>query len=152
MLDFLADPESMEGWLDWGGDTTLESYGVPSPLGRPLTDLRDDLADNLPDEHFTFLMNLKSFHQLGDYIFVHAGLRPGVPLAQQVDRDMLWIRDQFFRSGASWWNGNCIVHGHTPVEDPVNKSWHINTDTGAVWTGSLTAVVLEAETRRFLST
>ncbi|MGV6801572.1 MAG: metallophosphoesterase family protein [bacterium] len=152
MLDFLADPDAMASWLEWGGDTTLESYGIQSVARRSPLDLRNELAEKLPSAHFDFLMDLKNYYQSGDYIFVHAGLRAGVPLEEQSERDLLWIRGQFFDSGPVPWGHNCIVHGHTPEEIPVNESWRINIDTGAFWTGQLTALALEGRQRRFLHT
>ena len=150
MLDFIADPISLESWIDWGGKETLESYGLLNVHDRSPEGLRDELVEKFPDAHFDFLMNLPCYYQAGDYIFVHAGLRAGVSLGDQVPRDMLWIRDEFYQTSARDWGSRCIVHGHTPQNTPFNIPWRINVDTGAFRTGCLTAVVLEETTRRFL--
>ncbi len=152
MLDFLADPEGMEGWIEWGGLQTLESYGLASVDTRSPHSLRDELAEKLPDDHFRFLLDLGIYHEAGDYIFVHAGLRAGIALEQQSERDLLWIRGEFYNTSADDWGTRCIVHGHTPQNSPINISWRINVDTGAFNSGKLTAVVLEGEDRRFVST
>ena len=151
MLDFIADPIGLETWIDWGGRETLESYGLVNVHDRSPEGLRDELVERLPDAHFHFLMNLPAWHRAGDYVFVHAGLRPGIALEQQRVQDMLWIREEFYASNADDWNKMCIVHGHTPQNTPENLSWRINVDTGAFRSGTLTAVVLEGSERRFLT-
>jgi serine/threonine protein phosphatase 1 len=150
MLDFIADPIDLESWIDWGGLETMQSYGLPAVADRPPESLRNELVEKLPDAHFQFLMDLPCYYQAGDYIFVHAGLRAGVSLGNQVSQDMLWIRDEFYLTSASDWGSRCIVHGHTPQNAPFNSSWRVNVDTGAFRTGSLTAVVLEGKERRFI--
>ncbi len=152
MLDFLAVPEETESWIDWGGQQALESYGIENVLTSSPSDLRDALADLLPDEHFNFLLNLALLYQDGDYVFVHAGLKPGRPIEQQRERDLLWIRGEFYNADGEEWTGKCIVHGHTPQNKPENISWRINVDTGAFSSGNLTAVILDGTIRRFIST
>lgn len=152
MLDFIAEPEAMANWIDWGGAETLLSYGIEGAQSRTPTDLRDELIERLPASHFNFLLGLQSIYECQDYIFVHAGLRSDTPLENQLDRDLLWIREAFFNSDPAQWTGRCIVHGHTPVDFPEDAGWRINVDTGAVWTGMLSCVVLEGPTRRFLRT
>ncbi|MEM6650002.1 MAG: serine/threonine protein phosphatase, partial [Pseudomonadota bacterium] len=109
-------------------------------------------ATVLPDEHFQFLMDLKTSYQQEQYFFVHAGLHPDKPLEVQTERDLLWIRDEFFDEGEGQFPDIIIVHGHTPVKRPDNLSWRINVDTGAVWSGKLTAAILEPKKRYFVST
>lgn len=153
MLDFIAAPEETLSWIEWGGAQTLESYGIENVLDRPPEVLRDELVDRLPDEHFSFLMGLQSWYRAGDYVFVHAGMKPGVALEEQSDADLLWIREEFFRANPAGFGDICIVHGHTPHEEtPLDLGWRINVDTGAFWTGHLTAVALSGTSRYFLST
>jgi serine/threonine protein phosphatase 1 len=84
----------------------------------------------------------------GDYFFVHAGVRPGVPLAAQKEEDLLWIRDEFLGSSADF--GKIVVHGHTPIEEPDIRRNRINIDTGAYASGNLTCLVIEDESLSFL--
>ena len=152
MLEFLAAPDATERWLDWGGDETLQSYGISTILGRRNEDLAAELKERLPAEHLTFLNNLSLTHQEGDYLFVHAGIRPGVPLADQKEEDLLWIRKKFHKMNVSERPSQVVVHGHQPVEKPLDAGWRIDVDTGACWSGRLTAVALEGTSRRFIST
>ena len=87
---------------------------------------------------------------IGDYLFVHAGVKPGLALEHQNERDLLWIREEFLNSAMSF--GRIVVHGHTPVRQPVVRANRIGIDTGAYMTGVLTALVLEESSQRFLST
>lgn len=153
MLDFIAAPEETVSWIEWGGGATLQSYGIDKVVGEDPEDLRDRLIERLPDSHFRCLMDLANWHVEGDYIFVHAGMRAGIPLEQQREEDLLWIRNAFFEQKPGAFGQTCIVHGHTPNEDtPLDVGWRVNVDTGAVWTGKLTAVALEGTHRRFIST
>jgi serine/threonine protein phosphatase 1 len=104
----------------------------------------------LPDHHRRFLSALPLMHEEGDYLFVHAGVRPGVPLERQRPEDLLWIRDEFLRSDAD--HGKVIVHGHSISEEPVLRANRVGIDTGAFATGRLTCLVLEGNQRSFLST
>jgi serine/threonine protein phosphatase 1 len=87
---------------------------------------------------------------IGDYVFVHAGIRPGVPLEAQDDEDLCWIREPFLSSTAD--HGKVVVHGHTIAPAPELRRNRIGIDTGAFATGVLTCVVLEEDRQRFLST
>lgn len=154
MMTFLKDPKDGEAWLDYGGLETLDSYGVsaPSPQSSPqaLEKARNELAKKLPKAHKTFLESLRLSVTYGDYFFVHAGVRPGIALDEQQRHDLLWIRDEFLTS--DWSPGKIVVHGHTPGERPQLARWRIGVDTGAYATGRLTCIVLENDTKRFLST
>jgi serine/threonine protein phosphatase 1 len=153
LLDFLEDPGSFAAWLSFGGQVTLLSYGVG--LGRLMSQqnvevLRDELEVKLPQSHLDFLNNCRLMYTEGSYCFVHAGIRPGVPLDQQVSADLLWIREEFTRSQAC--HEHIVVHGHT-IKDEVD--WlpnRIGIDTGAYETGLLTALVLEGKEQRLLQT
>ena len=144
MLEALnsADPDIFEHWLSNGGDATLESWGVPEPH-RP-----HGLHRLIPAEDQRFLHALRLHHREAGYLFVHAGVRPGLPLERQSPHDLLWIREPFL----SWMGdlGLIVVHGHTPVEAPEVRSNRIGIDTGAVRGGALTCAVLEADRLGFL--
>lgn len=154
MLEFLRDPAFGRTWKYYGGLETLHSYGI-----RELT-LSDNPEDferarmhfegALPEAHRRFLETLPLSVAFGDYFFVHAGVRPGVPLERQSEDDLLWIRDEFLESTSSF--GKVVVHGHTPREDVVFRTNRIGVDTGAYVTGVLTCVVLEGASRRLLQT
>lgn len=142
-LDALGgSARAAETWLGNGGPATLASWGVPmsAPPG--------EWAAQMPPAHLQFISGLELSHTEGDYFFVHAGIRPGVPLAQQRISDLLWIREPFL----SWSDAlPCVVvHGHTPGPLPVVRPNRIGIDTGAVMGGRLTCVALEADTLAFL--
>jgi serine/threonine protein phosphatase 1 len=152
MLAFLAGEPGGRAWLDFGGVTTLWSYGVDTPLGRigpdELDMMRHGLIEHLPASHLDFLQRLAMSFVIGDYVFVHAGLRPGVPLERQSNQDLVWIREDFLRSTQRF--EKKVVHGHTPVARPEFRQNRINLDTGAYATGRLTAALFEDETVRVL--
>ncbi|KAA0586925.1 serine/threonine protein phosphatase (plasmid) [Azospirillum oryzae] len=154
MLGFLSDLRVAPGWLTYGGDTTLESYGIPAPdPDAPMEHLQQAqmmLNSLLPAHHRAFLTGLRCHLTIGDYHFVHAGVRPGVPLDRQEDQDRLWIREAFLVSRAD--HGKVVVHGHTIAPEPELLSNRIGIDTGAYATNRLTALVLEGTDRRFLCT
>jgi serine/threonine protein phosphatase 1 len=154
LLGFLADAATGPGWADHGGRETLLSYGVAVPKHRTDTDAwakaRDDFAAALPAEHLAFLRNLSLCESIGDYVFVHAGVRPGVPLHEQEERDLLWIREEFLQNDRAM--DKMVVHGHTPVEQPSLAPGRIGIDTGAYATGILTALKLHGEHQVFLQT
>lgn len=150
LLQFLADPTIGEAWRNFGGLDTLRSYGVTHAHGKNWSQTRSEFAAALPRAHAEFFKNLKLHVAIGDYLFVHAGIRPRVPIEEQSERDLLWIREEFLDSTANF--GRVVVHGHTPGDAPVIRPNRICIDTGAYLTDNLTAVVLEERTRRFLST
>jgi serine/threonine protein phosphatase 1 len=153
ILNFLADGTALP-WLAYGGVATLLSYGVHPP--DPITDERElqrarrELALKMPAEHRNFLQNLVRYHIAGDYLFVHAGLRPGVPLEEQTDDDLLWIREEFLKSREDF--GKLVVHGHTITREPDVQPNRIGIDTGAFASGRLTCLVLEGTSQSLLST
>jgi serine/threonine protein phosphatase 1 len=153
LLDFLDDPIVYRSWRAFGAPETLMSYGVRPPRFDDEAEFaaaRDQLAQAMPADHLDFLRNLPLSTRIGDYFFVHAGVRPGIALAEQIAADMLWIRDEFLQSQYDF--GSVIVHGHTPIERLVRHTNRINVDSGAYATGRLTAAVLEGQACRFLST
>jgi len=153
LLRFLDDAAIGDNWLTYGGDTTLFSYGVGLHVAgalAPMTVLQERLRAALPAAHLAFLRAMPLTHQRGDYLFVHAGIRPGVALDEQARTDLLWIRDEFL--SASTDHGMVVVHGHSISRKVEMKSNRIGIDTGAYFSGRLTALVLEGETRRLLQT
>lgn len=154
LLDFLDDPARLDAWRSNGGEETLRSYGVDvDGLARraaPPALWREAFAAALPASHLRFLQSLALKYVVGDYVFVHAGLRPGVPLDEQAPADLLWIRHAFLDAETPF--GKVVVHGHTPERGPVVRPNRIGIDTGAVFSGCLTAMRLENGTRSFLST
>jgi serine/threonine protein phosphatase 1 len=146
MLDCL-DTDDVYVWANWignGGIETMASLGLgEEDEGDPIA-----LAKALGSARLQWLDALKLTYQAGPYLFVHAGIVPGRPLAEQKEKDLLWIRDHFLDSEED--HGFIVVHGHTPSFDPELKRNRINVDTGATFYGQLTAVVLgEAEGPRF---
>jgi len=154
LLYFLGDSTYGITWCDYGGLQTLESYGAAaSTLARhPMAydHAAHVLRTLLPPEHLDFLNELEPSLTLGDYFFVHAGVRPGVALDDQQEKDMLWIRDSFLHSKKDF--SKIVVHGHTPEIAVQARKNRIGIDTGAFMTDVLTCLVLEGNTRRLLQT
>jgi serine/threonine protein phosphatase 1 len=154
MLRFLDDRSVGPAWLLYGGRETLASYGVRPPFSgndeRELERAQRELRVRLPERHRRFLARLRLTHEEGDYLFAHAGVRPGVPLDQQQEQDLLWIRDEFLFSDAEF--GKIVVHGHTISERPDVQRNRIGIDTGAFASGRLTCLVLEGTDWSFLQT
>jgi serine/threonine protein phosphatase 1 len=150
MERFLHDPLTLESWLKLGGMQTLASYGVRPCSDAPgaSNDLHRRFCRAFPRTHELFLKCLRPWACCGDYLFVHAGIRPTIPLDRQSIADLLWIRDEFLNSPHD--HGKLIVHGHTPVPHPEVHHNRINIDTGAWHTGTLTCVILEGTTIQFL--
>ncbi len=122
LLDYLAGRNTARFLMN-GGDTTLASY-------------RDRNLWPLPDSHMHFLKALKDRHATQHFIFVHAGLRPGIPLAEQHPDDLLWIRWDFLDSDYDW--GKTVVYGHTPRQEPLITRTRVALDTGCVYGRVLT--------------
>ena len=136
-------PELLAQWLRNGGRAALESWDIPPTVPPRM------LADLIPRDDLAFVRTLARHYCDGSYVFVHAGLRPGRPLAAQTTQDLIWIREPFLS-----WEGEheagVVVHGHTPKSEPVVKSNRIGIDTGAVLGGPLTCLVLEQDRLGFL--
>ena len=118
-------------WTDppLGGAATLASYGVHLGGGRPLEDARDEALEAIPQAHRDWIAGLPRLHETGDQIFVHAGLRPGVALADQAEDDLVWIRKGFLDVEHDW--GRLLVHGHTALDHPELYRFRLNMDGGA---------------------
>jgi serine/threonine protein phosphatase 1 len=144
MLEALSgERAAATDWLFTGGRPALESYGVDPDSPR------ESWPEAVPPAHLDFLRGLSLMHLVGGYAFVHAGIRPGVALEHQARDDLLRMRQPFLYSEARF--GAVVVHGHTPVKAPMVRHNRIAIDTGAVFGGKLTCVVLEAETIGFLT-
>jgi serine/threonine protein phosphatase 1 len=145
-----GDVAVASSWLQYGGRQTLASYGIDCDRLPSLAVLRQRMTHGVPVRHFDFLRGLELKHRIGDYLFVHAGIRPGIGLDRQLRDDLLWIREPFLDSTAD--HGAVIVHGHSIATEPEVRPSRIGIDTGAFATGRLTALVLEGAERRFLHT
>ena len=148
MLRFLADPQFGRWWIgpNMGGGATLRSYGIDA--AQPVARVHGALCRRLPGAHRAFLEGLALCHEEGDYLFVHAGIRPGVPLGRQTAEDMMWIRDEFLD-----WQGalpRTVVHGHSIHPCPEVCRHRIGIDTGAWHFGVLTALALAGAEHRFI--
>lgn len=146
LLEFLDAPERGGPWMGYGGAETLISYGVepPAPEAAPGAYLaaRDELMEVMPASHLKLLLGLETMVAIGDYAFVHAGIRPGAPLEAQAENDLLWIRRGFVDQPGPF--EKVIVHGHTWLSEQPQLSEHrLGLDTGAYATGVLTAARIE---------
>ena len=146
LFDLLGGPEIFPTFKQYGGIQTLLSYGVaPSvnPDREEQLALVGALAQKIPNRHRDFFSSLRSKFVCGDFLFVHAGVKPGIPLPRQKEEDLLWIRDEFLSSDKDF--GKFIVHGHTPVSKPDIRPNRINIDTGAYATGILTLLTIQGD-------
>ena len=146
LFDLLGGPEIFPTFKQYGGIQTLLSYGLaPSvnPDREEQLALVGALAQKIPNRHRDFFSSLRSKFACGDFLFVHAGVKPGIPLPRQKEEDLLWIRDEFLSSDKDF--GKFIVHGHTPVSKPDIRSNRINIDTGAYATGVLTLLTIQGD-------
>ena len=123
-------------FLSMGGDATLKSYGI-SPESI------NDLAAMIPRNHLAFLQDLMPYWEDENYIYVHAGLQPGVHLTQQSPDWLFWARDEFIDSSYNY--GKKVIYGHTPFDRPKIDNNKIGIDTGAVYGNSLTCLILPEE-------
>lgn len=144
---FLDDPPGHAQWLDMGGHETLQSYGLDGEAlfaryGENAAGFRRVLREAIPAEHRALLETLPIALRIGGYIFVHAGIRPGVPLEAQEDEDLLWIREPFLTEGSGL--PAIVVHGHTPTPEPTAGPGRIGIDTRAYATGRLTVLKITA--------
>ena len=142
--EFLRNPSTLQSWSRMGGLETLMSYGVTPSLNadaKTQKELAIALQATLPNSHLIFLGGLQSSFSCGGFFFAHAGVRPGVPLTEQSDADLLWIRDDFLLYEGKF--DKIVVHGHTPVSAVDMRPNRINIDTGAYATGKLTCIIIE---------
>lgn len=152
MLDTLVggSRQAADVWMNNGGQTTMGSYGASTPPGPHHTGLQiQEWRRAVPQAHFDWIGRLDLTHREGDYLFVHAGIRPGRAMKHQTRDDVLWIREPFLSDREK--RDFVVVHGHTPVPEPDVFANRIGIDTGAVMGGRLTCVVLEGDQLRFLT-
>lgn len=148
---FLADPARRDPglnpryvWLDGplGGRDTLRSYGVDASEDRRVADIHAEALARVPAAHLAFVDSLPLLHTTGPAVFVHAGIRPGVPLIAQVPADLMWIRkgwlDAALQPGAT-----LVVHGHTVVGMPEHHGHRVNLDAGAGYGAPLEVAAVE---------
>lgn len=152
VLEILHYDIEVASWLQWGGAATLASYGLnPRELivaESPEEAIRNGVREAMPDHHRRFFESLKLTQRAGDFLFVHAGIRPGVPLNRQDPEDLFWIREPFLSSEKNF--GFVVVHGHTPVYEVDWRKNRVDIDTGACFGGTLTCLVLEGREKRLI--
>lgn len=150
-LDVMQSSTNFKLWYQYGGLSTIMSYGIASSLNPDAEEqikLASQLAAVIGPDHLRFLSTLKTSFSCGDYFFVHAGVRPDLPLDLQKEEDLLWIREEFLDSDATL--EKFVVHGHTPVTVPDKRMNRINIDTGAYATGNLALLRLEGDSMTVL--
>jgi serine/threonine protein phosphatase 1 len=146
VAEFIDNPAILSDWRQYGGLETLMSYGLQPAIkadAAEQAELAKAFKYMLPRSHREFLRALPLSVSCGDFFFVHAGVKPRVPLKEQREEDLLWIRDDFLLFEDEF--EKVVVHGHTPVREPDIRANRINIDTGAYATGRLTCLVLERD-------
>jgi serine/threonine protein phosphatase 1 len=146
------DTKTLKFFLKIGGDTTLQSYPITRTeyMALDYEELAERLATLVPETHLTFLESFEDQIIIGDYAFVHAGIRPGVPLSEQKRSDMRWIKNEFTDHRGDL--EKVIIYGHTIYDDVDERGSRIGVDTGAYASGKLTAIGLEGGERWYLQT
>ncbi|RJF90797.1 metallophosphoesterase [Sphingomonas cavernae] len=147
-----GDARAVKFLIRIGGRATLASYGITDEEYNTLEyeDLAALLARRVPAEHIAFLEAFEDLIEVGDYAFVHAGIRPGVELEKQKTADLRWIREEFLNHQGM--HARVVVHGHSISEDVERRPNRIGVDTGAFASGRLSAVGLEGDQCWCLST
>jgi serine/threonine protein phosphatase 1 len=149
MEAFIRDPAILQHWLPLGGMQTLASYGIElHDETETALDLQRRFLDAFPRAHELFMQCLRNQFTCGDFLFVHAGIRPNIPIEHQDVNDLIWIRNEFLYSTRK--HERFIVHGHTPVPHPDIHHNRINIDTCAWRMGTLTCIAIEGSTILFL--
>lgn len=148
---FKGEVRIAEFFYDIGGRETLMSYGLDPAIGDCMSAeaLVSWMQANIPVDHIEFISGFSDLIEAGKYIFVHAGLRPNVPLEKQSASDLRWIRTEFLQFQGDF--PGIVVHGHSITREVEERSNRIGLDTGAYFSGKLTAVALEGENRHFIS-
>ena len=152
LIKFCMDSSVGWAWLEHGGLATLTSYGIPNlgDANNPAqwTELQKRILRMIPQTHLRLLCDAKIFFVAGDYLFVHGGVKPGVPIESQTSETLLWIREEFLKAEKAC--DFVVVHGHSARETAENLEWRIGVDTGAYASGTLTAVKLRQSDREFV--
>jgi serine/threonine protein phosphatase 1 len=152
LLRLLNDERGLlANWLKFGGAQCLESYGLDPVQIRQIreSEALQLIREAIPPSHQQFVSGFSDTVRLGDYLFVHAGIRPGVDMSLQRQMDLRWMRQPFLDDDSD--HGFVVVHGHTITREIDERRNRIGVDTGAYRSGILSAIVLEGETRRSLS-
>jgi serine/threonine protein phosphatase 1 len=146
-----TDTEALRGFLRFGGLETILSYGVDPQTAATaeIEELQRVMNAAIPQDDFDFLDSFKKMVRIGDYLFVHAGVRPDTPLAHQSGQDCRWIREPFLSHRGDF--GAFVIHGHTITPEPDVCANRVGIDTGAFLHGTLTAIGLQGEDRWFLT-
>ena len=153
MVDALAgDFDALSLWRQFGGDATLASWGIAAKLlhDGPSTELLRTARAVIPGAVLRWLKTLPLTWHIGNYLFVHAGIRPGVPVTEQLEEDLLWIRNEFLATDLV--HPAMVVHGHAIRDEVEMRGNRIGIDTGAYRTGILSALGLEGMERWTLAT
>lgn len=147
-----GDKDLLTNWLRFGGRETLESYGIDAkPLKRlESEELAETLRRGIPESHRKFIAGFADSISFGDYVFVHAGVRPGVGLSEQTQYDLRWIREPFLSDSTD--HGFVVVHGHTITNEVDVVPNRIGIDTGAYSSGVLSALAIERSRRWLIQT
>lgn len=150
-LDFLGVGDRIRLFERYGGFETAASYGVTADFASPeaAQATKEALVAAMPADHLRFLAKLPLSAEFGDFFFCHAGIRPGVPLAEQQPNDLIWIRERFLNDPRL--HPRIIVHGHTPVTEAEIMPNRVDVDTGAYYSGLLSALVIEGGEKKVLT-
>ncbi len=151
LLESLVRPEVLSAFLRHGGRETILSYGLTEESYRRLTleELQQQMAQAIPADHIAFIRSFEDSILIGDYLFVHAGIMPGVARGKQSRADLRWIREPFLSHEGR--HEHIVVHGHTITPDATIRHNRIGIDTGAYLHGRLTALVLEGKERNLIT-
>ena len=146
-----GDMDLVGNWLTYGGEECAASYGISQGwlLNAAAGSICQELGKRVPAGHTAFLRSFGDSFRFGEYLFVHAGIRPGVALEDQRPEDLRWIREEFLNDRTD--HGVIVVHGHTIVAAPEERRNRIGIDTGAYRSGVLTAVAVQGAERWYLN-
>ena len=150
-LKSFSNLDTLRHFLRHGGRETILSYGVDKKAytRASIEDVQAMMIEAVPRADIDFIAGFENLVTIGDYLFVHAGIEPGVPLEEQQPSKLRWIREPFLSHAEP--HGCVVIHGHTITDSPVDQGNRIGIDTGAFASGQLTALVLEGETRRYIT-
>jgi serine/threonine protein phosphatase 1 len=150
-LRSFEDEEILRHFLRHGGRETLLSYGMDARAysRADIDEVQEMMRALVPQKDIDFIAGFENLMTIGDYIFVHAGIEPGLPLAEQHVSKLRWIREPFLSHREPY--DGVIVHGHTITDEPQDHGNRIGIDTGAYASGRLTTLVLEGNGRRYIT-
>lgn len=151
LLKSFGQLETLRHYLRYGGRETVLSYPISRSLYERMShqELQAFLPELIPAEHIAYFEGMEDRIAIGDYLFVHAGIRPGIPIEDQKVSDTRWIRETFIDDSRD--HGVVVVHGHTISGQVEEKPNRIGIDTGAFMSGRLTALGLEGTARWYLT-